>query len=299
MSLVYLAGYNGSRAGAAAAWFAGRLAGATGADLVAVNAYVVAPPVIVPVPDVRFAGDVHSAALQVLDELHVPQISERVASPGSAAAVLLRLAQERQASLIAVGATHRGPLGRLVPGSVGEQLLHGAPCSVAVVPSDWQDRPVATIGVAYDDSPEARNALREAGELALRLGAKLVLIAVAEPMPVNGDWPAAAAEDWEVAGELRHAWEGDINAVAVALGGAIATETRLLDGPAGHLLVDACADGIDVVFAGSRGYGPLHSVLAGSVSRYLVDHAPCPVIVVPRGATAELERPPAGASAAL
>jgi hypothetical protein len=34
---------------------------------------------------------------------------------------------------------------------------------------------------------------------------------------------------------------------------------------------------------GSRRYGPLRSVLMGGVSGPLVEHAHCPVLIVPRG----------------
>ena len=40
---------------------------------------------------------------------------------------------------IVVGPSHRGPLGRILPGSVGERLLHGAPCPVAVAPRGYRD----------------------------------------------------------------------------------------------------------------------------------------------------------------
>ncbi len=43
----------------------------------------------------------------------------------------------------------------------------------------------------------------------------------------------------------------------------------------------------DLVIVGSRGYGPLRSVLLGSVSAQLVRRASCPVMVIPRGAAAE------------
>jgi nucleotide-binding universal stress UspA family protein len=62
--------------------------------------------------------------------------------------------------------------------------------------------------------------------------------------------------------------------------------------------VDAAKDDVvDLIVTGSRGYGPMRSVLAGSTSRYLADHAPCPVLVVPRGARAELDRPVAASAA--
>ena len=40
---------------------------------------------------------------------------------------------------------------------------------------------------------------------------------------------------------------------------------------------------VDLLVCGSRGYGPLGSVLLGGVSRRLVHRAACPVVVVPRG----------------
>ena len=64
--------------------------------------------------------------------------------------------------------------------------------------------------------------------------------------------------------------------------------------PAQALAEVAVEDG-GVLFAGSRGYGPLRRVLLGSVSRKLVSSVPCTVIVHPRSAEAEA---PAMASAA-
>ena len=40
---------------------------------------------------------------------------------------------------------------------------------------------------------------------------------------------------------------------------------------------------------GSRGYGPLHAVIAGGLSGRMVRTAHCPVIVVPRGIESPLE----------
>ena len=48
-------------------------------------------------------------------------------------------------------------------------------------------------------------------------------------------------------------------------------------------------EGIDLMLVGSRGYGPMGRVLLGSVSSQLMHAAPCPVIVVPRGAAGVVE----------
>jgi nucleotide-binding universal stress UspA family protein len=75
-------------------------------------------------------------------------------------------------------------------------------------------------------------------------------------------------------------------------------ECRALHGPPGFALAAASASGVDLLVAGSRGYGPLHAVVAGSVSRHLAHHAACPVLVVPRGARDRLGagRPTVGAA---
>ena len=46
---------------------------------------------------------------------------------------------------------------------------------------------------------------------------------------------------------------------------------------------------VDLLVCGSRGHGPLGSVLLGGVARRLVHRAACPVIVVPRGTERVLE----------
>ena len=53
------------------------------------------------------------------------------------------------------------------------------------------------------------------------------------------------------------------------------------------LLVERSHD-LDLLVIGSRGYGPLHSVLLGGVSGRVIRDAACPVIVVPRGAEVPL-----------
>jgi hypothetical protein len=50
-------------------------------------------------------------------------------------------------------------------GSVGERLLSGAPCAVAIAPRSHparESRRTAVIAIAFDGSPEAQLALRTA-----------------------------------------------------------------------------------------------------------------------------------------
>jgi nucleotide-binding universal stress UspA family protein len=45
---------------------------------------------------------------------------------------------------------------------------------------------------------------------------------------------------------------------------------------------------LDLLFVGSRGYGPLPAVILGGMSGPLMREAQCPVIALPRGARADL-----------
>jgi nucleotide-binding universal stress UspA family protein len=65
-------------------------------------------------------------------------------------------------------------------------------------------------------------------------------------------------------------------------------ELECLVGDPARVLLGISAD-VDVIVCGSRGYGPVRSVLLGSVSRRLLDGARCAVIVVPRPVERPLE----------
>jgi len=93
-----------------------------------------------------------------------------VVQAGSVSAGLHRLAQERDADVLVVGASHRTAAGRVFPGSATEQTLHGSPCAVLVAPPGYAAaaRPLRRVGFAYDGSPEARTALEAVRRLAGR-----------------------------------------------------------------------------------------------------------------------------------
>lgn len=61
----------------------------------------------------------------------------------------------------------------------------------------------------------------------------------------------------------------------------LTVETTVRDGEPGPAVVEEAKEwGADLVVIGTRGHGGLRRLLEGSVSRYVVDHAPCPVEVV-------------------
>jgi nucleotide-binding universal stress UspA family protein len=285
MPPLYLAGYDGSRASRAAVAFAAQLAEATGAEALAVGVYDTSAHfgvrgVAVPGADLVEA-DIRRAAERRLETLTEPSVRRLAHPAGSAAEGLHQLAEERNAALVAVGKTHQGHLARHTSGSVAGRLLRGLPCPLAVVPEGDVIDP-RTIAVGYDDAPEAQAALTFAADLAKRLGARLVLVGVAEPGTYAH--PEVSPEAWRDVWQRRSASLED--AAARLRDTGLDVTCRLLAGDAGHQLLDFAEDETDLLVLGSRGFGPLHATIAGSVSSRVADEAPCPVIVVPRASTA-------------
>jgi nucleotide-binding universal stress UspA family protein len=279
----YVCGFDGTEAAHAAVRFAARLASLAGAKVIA--AHVFAPVRVghmyAVVDSFLDSDEKRAEAERVLEGLTEEGVDRRLVASSSAAHGLHRLAEEEGAALLVVGSTPHGASGRLVPGGEAERLLHGSPCPVAVVPEGGSLDDVRTVAVAYDGEDESRAALRTAESLARRLGARLLLMGAVDP---GHSGRVFAADKPEAESTAREQAQRILTQAAEDVGGGLGVECRVAMGDAGKALVEASTDDVDVLVMGSRGYGPVRSVLLGSVSRYVVAHASCPVIVVPRGA---------------
>ena len=223
-----------------------------------------------------------------LDEIDADRLRIRITANPSPAHALHDLAEAEHAELIVVGSSHTGRLGRVAPGSTGERLLHGAPCAIAVVPHGYRtsrEQPIRRIGVAYDGSDEAAAAVAAAIELARTFSAELEIIGVVAPETYTGSGmlagPTYTFED------LEHSVQESLDVVIAGIPSDVTAESvRLTGDPADQLGERSAA--LDLMLAGSRGYGPLRSVLVGGVSGRLMHTVQCPVIVIPRGVEAPL-----------
>jgi nucleotide-binding universal stress UspA family protein len=222
-----------------------------------------------------------------------------VLTGSSAASALHDAAEKHDAGLLVVGSSARAHRGRVLAGSTATRLLAGAPCSVAVAPAGWEREELPkTIGVAFRDTEEGREALRAALLLARRAHARLRVLTVveeglkaaleAEPAVLAGRH-GTTVED--VIGEYELEAKRAARAALSELDGHDEVEAEIESwvGEPADVLVDA-SQHLDMLVCGSRGYGPLRAVLLGAVSRRIVTDAHCPVTVVPRGREARLER---------
>ena len=211
------------------------------------------------------------------------------------ARALHEAAEAEQAGLLVVGSTRRALSAACYRGSTAERLMHGAPCPIAIVPPGWEaGAGLGTIGVAYVDTDEGREALRGAHALARQAGATLrVLTAVKAGLAMYRKTEARMPEHEgkefeEIEGELRVSAEETLKRQTAALGGDVQIEIdAFVEDPADVLI--RVSEHLDLLVCGSRGYGPLRAVLLGGVTRRLTAEAQCPVIVLPRGVTSSLE----------
>jgi nucleotide-binding universal stress UspA family protein len=259
---------------------ASELAAATGAELDAAAVLDYSPlPIDLEPYEVALRDHFERIFEQVTAQAPgVTYTAHRLTGPSPAGA-LSALAEELKPIMVVLGSTHRGRVGRVLPGSLGDRLLGGGPSPVAIAPRGYAESTHALerIGVGFDGRGESAVALAFAAGIAESLGAGLRLIAVLPP-PSSTLEAIVAPLGYEEA--LRERLEGALAEGAAAFP-AIDTETSLLAGdPAATLAAES--DDLDLIVVGSRGYGPLRRALLGNVNSQLTREAACPTIVVPR-----------------
>ena len=287
-----IVGVDESPGSADAIALASSLAGMTGATLMLVNVfpYDTYPSRAVNRDFEDYLRQDSNELLERIRSAHGDETAEikAVANPSSAHG-LHDLAEEIDAGLIVVGSTHTGRAGRVAPGSTAERLLHGSPCPVAVAPKAYASETVrepGIVGVGYDGSATAQHALETAHRIAARTGARLRVIrafrGLAYDVPPQKGVPMGGIS-LSYNDQLRDKASEHLEETVAKLEGEPRGEPFFAVGDPAKILVEVSED-LDLLVLGSRGYGPLHSVLVGGVAGRVVRDAACPVLVLPRKA---------------
>jgi len=190
-------------------------------------------------------------------------------SPGQG---LHESAEAHDADLLVLGTCRHGIVGRAILGNDTRAAINGAPCALAVAPLGYSEHPtpIETIGVGYDGSPESEGALAAAKELAKRIHAEVRARQVVS-IPYSGlIGPSGVGMDELIADADAHMRE-----LAGVKGEAVY-------GLVGEELATFGAE-CDLLIIGSRGYGPLKSMMLGSTAINLQSRARSPLVILPRG----------------
>jgi nucleotide-binding universal stress UspA family protein len=143
----------------------------------------------------------------------------------------------------------------------------------------------STIVVGVDGSDGARRALEWAADEARLRGARLLAIHTWHIPPLTtgvGPLDPPMTLDADTLARLESAanelLESELAAVDTS---GVEVERRVEpSNPADALLAEA--SDADLLVVGSRGRGGFSGLLLGSVSQQVSQHAPCPVVIVPR-----------------
>jgi nucleotide-binding universal stress UspA family protein len=288
-----IVGIDGSERSADALALADLLAGLLGGPLLLVHNHPreAAPMFLEPRQDEQLMRSLADSTFAQVQRLvgrdREPGI--RATRADSPAIGLQQVAEHENAQLIVVGPSHRSGLGRVLPGSVGEQLLSGSPVPVAIAPRGYADTQLSSglVVSAFDGSPEARLALDWAAHLARSSDRRLRVISVHTPIAYGGFGFVGVSVDPMRRSDL----EQELAAAIAGYEGSV--EANVVDGDASRTLVEASQEA-DILVIGSRGHGPLRAVMLGDVSHYVVRHAACPVVIHPRNAVGQADpEPPA------
>ncbi len=293
---VVVAGVDGSQASLAAVDWAAAEARRRGWRLHIVCAYAV-PAFTVASLDGGFAA-VDDAAIQAGAQTVLEEATERAGAEleitsalevGDPAGVLVELS--RQAGLVVVGTRGGGGFADRLLGTVSSALPAHAYCPTVIVPLQEDDdvrpfSPVRRMVVGVDGSESATIALKHAVDEAVVWDAHLTAVA---SVPIGGGagslaWLPAAVDRDEVLADVK---VGLGVAVDKAVAGRdVRISQHALDGNAAALLAEF-STAVDLVVVGSRGRGGFAGLLLGSTSQAVLNHAVCPVMVVPARCASE------------
>ena len=155
-----------------------------------------------------------------------------------------------------------------------------------------------TILVALDTDENCSSVFEQALDLAKSSGAKLKLLGVITPAkddtiplatyyPDFGSYPLTIdAELWEDCRKRYEAYKKESKAVlmrfseASAAAGVQAEVMQVEDTPGRAICDCAKIESVDLIVVGSHGRKGLSEIFMGSVSNYVMHHAPCSVLVV-------------------
>jgi nucleotide-binding universal stress UspA family protein len=137
-----------------------------------------------------------------------------------------------------------------------------------------------TVIVGLDGSSAAAKALAWAWDMARATGRTLQVVHTwhGDSAPAYVSMADLYREGKLAARQDAYEWV----AAAVVDDGTVSWRLEVLQGSAGPVLVQAAADEDDcVLVVGTHEHQGLGRVLHGSVSHYVLTHAPCPVVAVP------------------
>ncbi len=290
--MTILVGFSASRQSDAPINLAIRIARSSGETVVAAAiAERLWPPKADPVEDeyLGYVTDEARRSLQsvvdrVRGDLDIPVV---IHQSTSIPAGLLDLAAEHHASMVVVGSSSSGLLGRVALGSVTDRLVHTAALPVAIAPRGYPmtPEPLTRITAAYGAEADLNGLLAATAELAKAWSVPMRIASfTVHPVSIDATVGASAenlvVSQWaqrmqdEITVQLNTIREGmavpDVD-VVVGTGSTWRDAVESVRWESGELLT-----------LGSGAAGVTAQVFLGSAAAKIIRHSPVPVLIMPR-----------------
>lgn len=274
------------------------LASASGADVSLLNAYPTALFPIRGMTDRQTEERLAEKTLQYERRRWGIAASVHTTSDFSVPRALTRHAARWKADLIVVGSGGKTPEGHASISSRCRQLLGSGRFGLAIARRGMAEGgfQLRRIGVGYDGGPESEFALDVAAGLARGAHAELRVLTVTDdglPVLSTAQWLTLTDEDLESSWESQRRQASEHAEQAVQARHIRATVDSVRGDPARRLR--EFTRQLDLLVLGSRRWGAVARVVAGSVGEALVRDSACSLLLVPRPSRARDQRVRSGA----
>lgn len=253
------------------------------------DAAPVYPVFNLPADTEKIFAELHDACQEKLDELarelEVEAVTTVLRHASAAAPAIVKYAEEEDIDLIAMGTHGRRGVRRFLLGSVAEEVVRQAPCSVLTFhpPAEQELRRPERILAAIDFSQHSPGVVIPARELASIYHASVdFLHIVPEPnFPVFYEFSAGSEVYANITQLRERAQEALEELVRETPGADVELACHVRHGePAGEILRFAEERHSDLLVVATHGLTGLSHLLLGSVAEKVLRQATCPVLVV-------------------
>ena len=214
--------------------------------------------------------------------------AESILATGAPTQEILRVAREREASMIVVGSQGASIARDRLLGSVAQEILHRSEVPVFIARLRYLEGPgpacemvcqdfLQHVLFATDFSDTADHAFSSLEELVRQGCRRITLIHVQDESRIGGHLH-------ERLEEFNRIDTGRLERLASRLGqlGASDIRIRLPYGfPKREILKEAGLEGYSLILMGSQGRGYFGDILLGSLAHHISRHAPIPTLLIP------------------